>query len=130
MVGTPGRSGGNRTPGVDAQPVDGLPQMPSGKSKRFQAIWKALMGQLYLPALRKVDTHQLTSLVEMLELRDAISTALADDFDPTYLRLYDKYVTTIGRLSAQFGLSPIDRQRMKLEPDKSEQDDFEKWMNS
>ena len=53
--------------------------------------------------------------------------AMADPSEPRLTRSWLGVVDQIRKLSMVFGLSPADRQRLKIEPE-SEPDDFQKML--
>ena len=129
MPGTSGRTGGDRSRRVDRTQPDSGPARPSGRSEAFNTKWDELLGQLPAAVLRGIDSHQIALLVAMLV--DADTQALRLEADPCDLktrRVFLGTVQSIGRMSAQFGLSPSDRQRLKIEPEK-EPDAFTEWMS-
>ena len=122
MVGTPGRSGGNRYQGHDLFPVDGTPDAPHEASVAFLRHWRFLIANLPAIALRKIDGIQMAILCELLVEIEELSEL--DDADPADLKarsLRLRVSQQVSRLSAQFGLSPSDRQRLSIEP--AEEDD-------
>jgi phage terminase small subunit len=122
MPGTPGRTGlGKCKKGVDRTSSDGLPVKPRGMSKAAASKWKELMNQLEQSVLRKADSHQLRLLAEILAQTDSVIAALAENPDDLGLhRVFMNYSQQVHRLSAQFGLSPGDRQRLDFAPPKEE----------
>lgn len=129
MVGRPGRSGGDRKKKKDMTKPDDGPKKPDKQTKAFDAKWKELMSQLPASALRAIDTHQLQVLTRLLCHENDLAGML--DRDPAELKVRRLYLNTcqsIDRLSARFGLSPSDRQRLKLE-DEPEGDEADEWGN-
>jgi hypothetical protein len=127
MVAT-NRSGGDRVAnGEDTFPRDGLPSRPMDLTKDQSQIWSDLMSQLPNEILRRVDSHNLKTMVILLWTRDQLAKVVTGD--PQDLRSIAKLVSVsqqINRLSGQYGLSPIDRRRMKLaQVDNS--DDADDW---
>jgi hypothetical protein len=116
MPGT-SRSGGDRVAnGHDSFPRDGLPSRPTGMSKAENETWTMVMNQLPNELLRRVDCHNLRTLCECIVMRDKLISLLRDDpVDRGIMNNYIKVGQQISRLSAQYGLSPIDRRRMKIE---------------
>ena len=117
MVGTPGRSGGDRTAGdIDPTLPDGGPYKPNMITE-VAAKWDELLPQLHKPSLRAVDVHELRTLCELLVCKDTLAAAtLADPLDSRTGNLFLKVVDRIHKLSAVFGLNPADRKRLKQEP--------------
>lgn len=124
MVAT-NRSGGDRVAnGSDSFPHDGLPSRPTDLTKDENKIWTQLMSQIPNDLLRRVDSHNLKTVCELIALKDRLGKAMKAD--PQDMRIVAKYLSTcqqINRLSSQYGLSPIDRRRMKLEKQEEESDD-------
>ena len=121
------RSGGDRVAnGNDTFPQDGLPSRPATFSKAENEYWTSLLDQIPNDLLRRVDTHQLRTLCECMALRDTLyKTLKADPLDKTVFSHYMRSVQQIQKLSPVFGLGPIDRRRMKLEP--QDEDDGDEW---
>jgi phage terminase small subunit len=121
------RSGGDRVAnGIDAFPKDGLPSRPMDLTKEQNEIWTTLMSQIPNELLRRVDVHNLKTMVQLIAKRDELGKQMFSDSD---LRIVSKYLNiaqAITRLSSQYGLSPIDRRRMKLEQPE-EEDDIADW---
>ena len=119
------RSGGDRVAnGSDSFPQDGLPSRPAAFSKAENEYWTTLLDQIPNDLLRRVDSHQLRTLCECMALRDKLYQLVADDpLDKTVFSHYLRTVQQIQRLSPVFGLGPIDRRRMKLEPQEEESHD-------
>jgi hypothetical protein len=129
MAGRPGRSGGDRKSQKGNTKADAGPKMPVGQAKAFVAKWKELLSQLPAPALRSIDVHQLQVLTRLLCHENDLAGML--DRDPADLKVRRLYLNTaqsIDRLSARFGLSPSDRQRLKLE-EEPEGDAADEWEN-
>ncbi len=123
MTGTR-RSGGNRWLKHDRSENNGPPVKPMGMTDAWNAKWDELMKQLPQHELRKVDVHQLKSLVTLLLHEQELSAILAKDpFDDRKRRLYLQTVASIGRLSAMFGLSVADRKRLDVAPPPTDDDD-------
>jgi len=114
MVGTAGRSGGDRyIVGNDPTPSDGGPKKPKLKGVLSQ-IWDELIPQLHGPSLRSADVHELKILCELLHLKNQLWEVVSTD--PTDSRLngqYLKVIEKIHKLSVVFGLNPSDRRRLK-----------------
>jgi len=124
MVAT-NRSGGDRVAnGADSFPKDGLPSRPIDLTKEENQIWTDLMNQIPNDLLRRVDSHNLKTVCELIALKDRLGLSMKND--PEDMRIVAKYLSTcqqINRLSSQYGLSPIDRRRMKLDAKDEESDD-------
>lgn len=116
MVGTPGRSGGDRSAGAfDPTLEDGGPAKPQMVAEVARK-WDELLPQLHKPSLRAVDVHELKTLCELLVTKDAMAAAmLADPLDTKVTNSYLKIVDRMHKLSAVFGLNPADRKRLKQE---------------
>ncbi len=131
MTGTTGRSGGNRNLGDDGTAIDGTPEPPEGRSKAFYAKWSSLLPTLPAQSLRRVDAVQLAILVEQLVEIDELTTHIESepaDLKARSLRL--RICQQVGRMSAQFGLSPADRKRLNFEPEQRQPNDpFTDYMN-
>lgn len=129
MAGTPGRSGGNRYQGSDLFPQDGTPTPPDDRSAAFMRHWRFLLANLPAVALRKIDAIQLGILCDQLVEIEQLSELIEDDpadLKSRSLRL--RVSQQVSRLSAQFGLSPSDRQRLRIEPQEEEHDPFNELM--
>jgi hypothetical protein len=123
------RSGGDKTLGHDNTTPDGPPEMPKNASVAFKKKWASIVSQIDPNALRRIDGHALTLLCTLLVGADELQCQLRDD--PTNAaarRFYLQSVDRVIRLSSMFGLSPLDRMRLKIEPEAPE-DDFKKWQN-
>ena len=122
------RSGGNRDVGRDASPTDKGPVKPSDLAPAVCIVWDELRTQISLSVLRAADAHQLRTLAELIVQSKALSVAaLADPSDPRLTRIWLGVADQIRKLSALFGLSPMDRQRLKIEPE-TEPDEFQKML--
>lgn len=129
MPGT-SRSGGNRTSGEDNFPQTGLPSRPTDWRKDESEVWTHLINQIPHELLRAVDSYQLKILCELIVREKALAKLLRDD--PTDLpvnRAHLQVAQQISKLSAMFGLSPIDRRRIRLQPQVPD-DDADDWANS
>lgn len=124
MAGT-SRSGGDRVAnGEDTFPKDGLPSRPAHFDKEHNECWTLLMSQIPNDLLRRVDAHQLQSLVENIVSRNVYYKLLCDDrLDKTVFSQWMRATQQIQRLSPIFGLGPLDRRRMKLTATEEETDD-------
>lgn len=131
MPGT-SRSGGSRELHTDRTEADGGPRQPEGLTAAAKDKWVEVLGQLPAESLRRIDAHQLRLLCELLGQADALAQAIDDDRGNAQARrLFLATVDRVAKLSASFGLSPLDRQRAKLElaPAKDpEQVAFDKWL--
>ena len=130
MAGTLGRSGGNRHGEIDAFPSDGQPVPPAGRTVAFNRHWRFLLCHIPTHALRKIDGVQLSILAEQLteiEQLNAMVEANPSDLKARSLRL--RICQQVSRLSAQFGLSPSDRMRLKLQPPDDEDDPFNELLS-
>jgi hypothetical protein len=96
-------------------------------TKDQSQIWSDLMSQLPNEILRRIDSHNLKTMVILLWTRDQLAKVITNNSQD--LRSIAKLVSVsqqINRLSGQYGLSPIDRRRMKLaQVDNS--DDADDW---
>lgn len=129
MPGTPTRSGGNRDLYVDTTRNDGPPQEPAGLSTEASNKWQELLGQLPTEALRQIDVHQLRLLCELLAQSDGLAQSIATDpANDKARRLFLATCDRVAKLSASFGLSPLDRKRSKLEPEPAVDDGFDAWL--
>jgi hypothetical protein len=126
MAGTVNRSGGDRkSMGPDEFPHDGLPQKPSGLGRSEAIVWKTLMGQIPHELLRAIDSYQLSVLCSLICRERVLAKICRDDpSDHQSGRAYMQTTQQIGRLSVAFGLSPIDRRRIRLEPNEQEESVF------
>ncbi len=116
MPGTSGRSGGSRSVGGDPTPADGLPTMPDGLSESAAAKWTQLMEEIPSENLRKVDGHLLSQLSVLLAEADALARRIASDpMDDKARRMHLQTLDRVSRFSVQFGLTPADRRRGKME---------------
>lgn len=119
------RSGGDRVAnGSDSFPQDGLPSRPMCFSKQENEYWNLLLDQIPNDLLRRVDAHQLRTLCECMAIRDELYEFVKDNpLEKTVFSHYMRTVQQIQRLSPVFGLGPIDRRRMKLEQQETEEED-------
>ena len=73
--------------------------------------------QLHVTKRHSIDKPQLAILCEHLAEVDSLGEAIERNPDDLKLRSLRLRITTqVSRLSAQFGLSPADRMRLKIEP--------------
>ena len=122
------RSGGNRALGIDASPTDNGPLKPSDLAPDVEAVWDELRTQIPSGVLRSADAHQLRTLAELIVQSNALSAAaIKDPSEPRLTRIWLGVADQIRKLSALFGLSPMDRQRLKIEPE-TEPDEFQKML--
>lgn len=130
MVGTPGRSGGDRfMQNIDPTSQDGGPIKPR-MTKSIGLIWDELIQQIPGDSLRRVDVHELKMLCELLYIKDKVSAAvIIDPTDTTLHRLLMSTIDRIHKLSAAYGLNPSDRRRLK-QIDIKEHDAVDEWMQS
>jgi phage terminase small subunit len=122
------RSGGDKSLGQDNTTPDGPPEMPHSVSEAFETKWTSIVSQIDQNALRRIDGHALTMLCTLLVGADELQCQLRDD--PTNAaarRFYLQSVDRVIRLSSMFGLSPVDRMRLKIEK-KDESDPFKEWL--
>jgi phage terminase small subunit len=123
------RNGGNRTSGQDNFPVDGMPSRPSDWGKEESAVWTKLMSQIPAELLRSNDAYQLKILCELIVREARLAKLLRDDAtDLPTNRAHLQVAQQISRLSAMYGLSPIDRRRIRLQPQEPT-DDGDDWAN-
>jgi len=116
MPGTSGRSGGSRSMGGDPTPADGLPSMPDGLSESAALKWTQLMEEIPSENLRKVDGHLLSQLAVLLAEADSLARRIAaDPMDDKARRMHLQTLDRVSRFSVQFGLTPADRRRGKME---------------
>lgn len=124
MVGTAGRSGGNRQNGIDRTKPNGGPVKPQDLASEVDPIWDELLGQLPSHALRAIDVHELRLLCETLLMSRRLAEQVRlDPADHKAGRLLLNVVDRIHRMSAAFGLSPADRKRLDIEADELDEDD-------
>ena len=124
MSGARSKSGGDRRLGVDNFPQS-MPTKPENLPARQTVIWNELLEQIPNDALRSIDSHQLTLLVELLTQSEALALLVrADASDGGSQRLYLAVVDRVAKLSSMFGLSPRCRAAMKLEVPTGESDPF------
>ena len=115
--------GGNRVSADDPFDPDGPPSRPKSLDEAENRYWTLLSEQIPERLLRRVDAHQLENLVNLLAMRDRIARAIKDDpGDLKSGRLFLQVVAQIGKLSVLFGLSPIDRQRLRIKSEPTADD--------
>ena len=125
MVGIPGRSGGDRwNDGVDRTADDGGPRKPDLPDSVGRK-WDELVEQLPAGSLRKIDSHELRILSELLAMSDSLAEACRrNPSDHKTARVYLNTVAQVHRLSAAFGLNPGDRKRLAIAPVQEDESDF------
>jgi phage terminase small subunit len=129
MAGTKGRSGGDRSLGLDTTPEDGLPTKPK-LDPEVSKKWDQLLEQLPKASLRKIDQHELKLLSELLAYADKLSDIVrGDPSDHASGRIFLNTCDRIHRLSGSFGLNPGDRKRLSLQADSEEDDPFAEWLD-
>lgn len=97
--------------------------MPQGLSAGVAAKWNQLVADIQPGLLRQVDVHQLRLLAELLHGADVLAARLTSDpTDEKARRLFLGTCDRVQRLSSMFGLSPVDRARMKIDVTKPVQD--------
>lgn len=128
MVGAQMRSGGNRAVGADQAEEDSgpiKPELPQAVSRK----WDQLIAQLPMPALRRIDCHELKLLCELLVMADGLSKeALQNPADHKTGRLFLNTLDRIHKLSAVFGLNTGDRKRLDLKTQEDAEDPFKRWL--
>lgn len=123
MAGKKGRSGGNRVAGSDPFPQDGLPKPPSSLEKDEIDVWEEIVRMVPPIMLRRADKYQLGVLCRLICTEKALGKIVRDDpADSPVVRTYLATCQSISRLSSQFGLSPVDRQRLRLPVASEEQE--------
>lgn len=115
MAGKKGRSGGNRVAKDDPFPLDGMPSIADGASEAEKATFRELLAAIPQEMLRKVDKHQLSMLARLICTERKLGKLVADDpEDARTVRAYLAVCQQVGRVSSLYGLSPVDRQRLRL----------------
>lgn len=123
MPGAKGRSGGDRRSSGSDEFPRGLPKKPSKLSRAESATWNLLLTQISHDLLRTIDVHQLMMLVRLLVREQVLAKIIAaDPCDHPAGRAYLQTVQSIGRLSAQYGLGPADRGRLRATPEAIEEE--------
>lgn len=130
MAGT-SRSGGDRTVNTDLFPAVSLGGPPQAMSDAQKEIWADIVQSTPPGLLHALDTYQLQILCECIDTKNKLQAMIeiSGGKDAKAIVGYHKYTSQINRLSAQFGLSPGDRRRIKVEP-VEETDDAEEWLGS
>lgn len=122
-------SGGDRSLGTDKTKADGLPVKPSDLGVA-SAAWDDLVGMIEPGILRRVDALQLRNLAELMTYSKALAaSAMSDPTDPKKTRTWLSVVDQIRKLGGLFGLSPMDRCRLKIDKIDDEPDEFMEWLN-
>jgi hypothetical protein len=121
-------SGGDRSLGTDATKADGVPFKPSDLGAAT-AAWDELLATIEPGILRRVDALQLRHLAELVtHSRNLAAAAMSDPSDAKKTRSWLAVVDQVRKLGGLYGLSPIDRCRLKIEPVESEPDEFQQWL--
>lgn len=121
-------SGGDRSLGIDRTKTDGLPTKPSDLGTAT-AAWDELLAMLEPGILRRVDALQLRHLAELVtHSRNLAAAALSDPADPKKTRSWLAVIDQVRKLGALFGLSPMDRCRLKVDTASNESDEFTEWL--
>ncbi len=121
-------SGGDRSVQFDKTKPNGLPSKPVDLGAAGD-VWDELVSMLEPGILRRVDCFQLQSLAQLIvQSRLLASQALSDPSDPKKNRSWLSTVDQVRKLSALFGLSPMDRSRLKVDPSSDEPDEFDLWL--
>lgn len=130
MVGTVGRSGGDRkTQVVDSGAKGEPPKKPIGLRGEVSSHWDSLISMLAKNELALIDVFELRILSNLLAQSDKLEETIAND--PSDLksgRLYLSVFKEIHRLSSVFGLNPADRKRLGVK-DEEEHDPFLEYLN-
>lgn len=125
MPGT-SRSGGDRSlSGRDATEFDGLPMPAADLNDTERQEFGFLLTAIPSAILRRVDGLQLSHLARLIVRERTLAAELAND--PGNLPLGRAHMQTINlvlRMSASFGLTPFDRQRLQV-PEPQEEDPFD-----
>lgn len=126
MPGTPNRSGGNRRlTGSDLSPPDGLPKPAADLTADEQAAFADLLELTAVNLLRRIDGTTLSLLARLTVREQTLAAALAAEPENLPLgRQHLQVVAQVCRMSAVFGMSPGDRQRLKVPDDTADQDVF------
>jgi len=121
-------SGGDRSLGTDATKADGLPIKPSDLGAAA-AAWDELLATIEPGILRRVDALQLRNLAELVTYSKSLAAAaMSDPTDAKKTRSWLAVVDQVRKLGGLFGLSPIDRCRLKIDPSSNEPDAFDEWL--
>ncbi len=129
MVGTTGRSGGNRDLATsDLSRDDGKPACPPTLPQEVRTKWNEIVSQVPDGVLRQIDGHQIRLLAELLCGADILAEQVrSDPLNDKARRLFLQTCDRVNRLSGQFGLSPSDRRRLKIEH--HEPNEFDDYMS-
>jgi hypothetical protein len=121
-------SGGDRSVQIDKTTPNGLPSKPVDLGAAGD-VWDELVSMLEPGILRRVDCFQLQTLAQLIvQSRMLANQALSDPSDPKKNRSWLSTVDQVRKLSALFGLSPMDRSRLKIDPSSDEPDEFQEWL--
>ena len=121
-------SGGDRSLGTDGTKADGLPIKPSDLGAAT-AAWDELLATIEPGILRRVDALQLRNLAELVTYSKSLAAAaMSDPTDAKKTRSWLAVVDQVRKLGGLFGLSPIDRCRLKIDPSSGEPDAFDEWL--
>lgn len=125
MPGTTRSGGDRRSKGEDPFPQDGKPQPPKGLSAAERRAWDEMLAFLPPVILRRVDAVQLAILVRLIIRERALGDVCRrDPADLPASRAHLGVVQAISRLSVQFGLSPADRRRIRIDQPVEEESVF------
>ena len=121
-------SGGDRSLGTDGTKADGVPFKPSDLGAAT-AAWDELLATIEPGILRRVDALQLRNLAELVTYSKSLAAAaMSDPTDGKKTRSWLAVVDQVRKLGGLFGLSPMDRCRLKIEPINTEPDEFQEWL--
>ena len=121
-------SGGDRSLGTDGTKADGVPFKPSDLGAA-NAAWDELLAMIEPGILRRVDALQLRNLAELVTYSKSLAAAaMSDPTDAKKTRSWLAVVDQVRKLGGLFGLSPIDRCRLKIDPSSDEPDAFDEWL--
>jgi hypothetical protein len=122
-------SGGDRSLKPDGTKADGLPVKPSDIGSASDA-WDELLATIEPGILRRVDALHLRHLAELVtHSRSLAAAAMSDPTDAKKTRSWLAVVDQVRKLGGLFGLSPVDRSRLKIEPvENDEPDEFQQWL--
>ena len=131
MTGTPNRSGGSRKlTGIDITPPDGLPEPAADLTVDEQAAFSSLLEMAPANLLRRIDGTTLSLLARLTVREQTLAAALAAE--PANLPLGRQHLQVVAqlcRMAAAFGLTPADRQRLKVPEDTEGQEMFSSIMD-
>ena len=97
---------------ADATPHDGGPKKPRKLPRAVSQKWNELMKFIPSDCLRRIDVYQLKSLAEMLALQEVLAANALADPSPRNVQTLNSINDRIYKLSAAFGLTPIDRAKL------------------